>query len=103
MGENWLSGPLTPLIHVKSKKNNGLTGLSRGCLRYDPRLPHALSALLWRDYLLVAKLFCDRQVSRDWSAQESEQAFPKLSGLGLQDRICQRAFPMASMNCQAEI
>ena len=51
-----------------------------------------------RDRLLVARLFPDRRVSRDWSAQENEQAFPKLGSLGLPDRICQPAFSMASTN-----
>jgi len=54
-----------------------------GRLPYDPGPPLAASALLRRDYLLVAKLFWDRHVSCDWSAQESEQAFPKLSGVGI--------------------
>src|SRR5216683_6884932 len=51
-----------------------------------------------RDRSLVARLFRDRRVSRDWSAQENEQAFPKLRSLGLPDRICQRAFSIASTN-----
>jgi hypothetical protein len=59
--------------------------------------------LLWGDYWLAAKLFWDRHVCRDWSAQESEQAFPKLGGLRLQDRICQRGFSMAAMNWQADL
>src|SRR5260370_6659567 len=60
--------------------------------------PACLVGKACRDRLLVARLFRDRRVSRDWSAQENEQAFPKLRSLGLPDRICQRAFSMASTN-----